>query len=108
MRIIFICVLSFALYAEPAIAAPGNGKGKGKGAEKGNGKGAEKGKGNAYGRGKEKHKAATEAIANTIAQDSGIPAVNFVSYAANLADTLGQLDDDALFRVLGQNIGKLP
>lgn len=94
MKIISIFLLSFTLLgAKPIVLVEGNGEAFAK---------------NDYAKGRSAHREAAAAISSSIANDAGKPAENFSTYSSDLANILGQLDSEALARVLGENAAKLP
>lgn len=107
MKTFWITILLTSTFAVTSVEADPKGKGKGKGKGK-NSLVQKKGKGNAYAKGREKHQQAAEAIANVIALETSQASENYADYATKLADTLGQLDAEALSRVLGDKASTLP
>jgi len=98
MRTFYITLLLFTFCLPGTLAGDNKGKGKDK----------TKRPKNEYAKGRNKHKAAVDTISSVIAAETGMPASNFTVYAGDLADTLGQLDQVALARVLGENFNQLP
>jgi len=59
---------------------------------------------NEFGKGGSKHRKAQKNIASLVMSDSNQTVLHADEYSADLADILGQLDSDALNRVLGSKI----
>ncbi|MDF1811108.1 MAG: hypothetical protein P1V20_02810 [Verrucomicrobiales bacterium] len=94
MKIISILLLTLTLLgAKPIVLVEGNGDAYAK---------------NDYAKGRSAHREAAAAISSSIAKDAGKPAGNYSNYSSDLANILGQLDGEALARVLGENIASLP